>query len=366
MTERDRIRACSPHRRRRVAAAVMALAGAGWLGPAGPDDSLEDPHGLHPDLYTARVVTEDRGAPEPALARAMRAMLVRLTGLRRPEASPGVNEAIADPERFVQQYRFEAGADPGLTVKFDAGAVDALVERLGLGRWSRVRPRVVVWLAVESEPGRKSYVEPATPIAAAIASVADERGMRFILPLFDIEDRVTLPLSTLWGGFTEPIERASRRYAADAVLAGRAYRDETGFWNARWTQLGELEREFRTDGDRLDTTIAEGLHQVADRFAARFARRGEDAASARVAIDVTGVERLEDYARLLRYLGSIDIVENVQVVRVDTSRVRFRVRARGGRAALAELVALGRTLAPEPPGTEPTADAQTALAYRLR
>ena len=296
----------------------------------------------------------------------MRAMLVRVTGQRRPEVSPGVKEALADPERFVQQYRFEAGADHGLTVKFDTGAVDGLVERLGLGRWSRVRPRVIVWLAVEDEHGRKSYVEPTSRTAAAVASVAHERAMPFILPLFDIEDRVTLPLSTLWGGFTEPIERASRRYAADAVLAGRAYRDETGYWNARWTQFGDLARTFRTDGDRLETAIGEGLHKVADRFAARFARRGEAAASAHVALVVAGVERLEDYARLLRYLASIDIVENVQVARVDTSHVRLRVQAGGGRAALAELIALGRTLVPEPQAAERTAGGEATLAYLLQ
>ena len=365
MTERDRVGPSSP-RRRRLAAVALALAGAVRVGAVEPAEPLGEPHERYPDLYTARVVAEDRGALDPALAQAMRAMLVRLTGQRRPEASPGVKEALADPERFVQQYRFEAGAGYGLTVRFDAGAVDALVERLGLGRWSRVRPRVIVWLAVEDEQGRKSYVEPASREAAAIASVADERGMPFVLPLFDIEDRLTLPLSTLWGGFTEPIERASRRYAADAILAGRVYRDETGFWNARWTQFGEPERAFRTDGNRLETTIAEGLHQVADRFAARFARRGEEAASARVAIVVSGVGRLEDYARLMRYLASIDIVENVQVARVDTSHVRFVVRARGGRAALAELIALGRTLAPEPQGAGPMAGGESALAYRLR
>ena len=209
-----------------------------------------------------------------------------------------------------------------------------------------MRPRVIVWLAVEDARGRKSYVDSISPAATAIDGPARERGMPFILPLLDIEDRMTLPVSTLWGGFPEPIQRASRRYAADAVLAGRAWQGDTGSWKARWTLFGELAREFRTSGESLETAIAEGMHEAADRFAARFARRGAAAAASRVPLAVTGVERLEDYARALHYLASIDIVESVQVERVEPSRVRFVVHVRGGRPALAELIALGRTLGP--------------------
>ena len=350
---------------RRLAAAVLAMAGLAWgaaaeaAGPEGAEDR-------YPDLYTARVMAEDRGNIDLALVRAMRAVLVRLTGLRHPEASRGVRDAFANPERYVQQYLFESGADHDLTVKFDPGAVDRLVEELGLGRWSRVRPRVIVWLAAEDERGRKSYVDSASRAAGAIDGPAHERGMPFVVPLYDIEDRMTLPLSTLWGGFPEPIERASRRYAADAVLAGRAWRGETGLWKARWTLFGELTREFRTSGESLEAAVAEGMHEVVDRFAARFARRGVAAATARVPIEVAGVERLEDYGRLMGYLASIDIVETVQVERVEASRVRIVLRAKGGRPALAELIALGRTLVPAESAAGEDDEGASALDYQLR
>ena len=350
--------------RQRIAGFVLAVAA---LFPAGlPAAALDDDPERYPDLYRARVIAEERGNLDLALAQAMRSMLVRLTGLRRPENSPGVKEAIASPERFVQQYLFESGAGVGLAVTFDRGAVDRLVEQLGLGRWSRVRPRVIVWLAVEDDRGRKSFVDSASPAAAAIDEPARERGMPFILPLLDIEDRMTLPVSTLWGGFPEPIQRASQRYAADAILTGRVWRGESGLWKARWTLFGELTRDFRTSGESLDAAITEGMHEVVDRFAARFARRGEAAAAAPVPIAVAGVERLEDYARLLRYLASIDIVETVQVERAEASRLRIVVRAKGGRPALAELIALGRTLAPVRERSGEDGEETPALDYQLR
>ena len=357
-----------PVGRRRLAGAALALAAClSWPAPpaagAGPDERPD----RFPDLYTAQVRVEDRADLGVALAQAMRAMLVRLTGSRRPEESPGVPEAVASPERFVQQYLFASGDGRDLTVKFDPGAVDRLVEQLGLGRWSRVRPRVIVWIAVEDEAGRKSYVDSASPAAAAVEGPADERGIPFILPLFDIEDRMTLPVSTLWGGFREPIQRASRRYAADAILTARVYLGETGLWTARWTLFGDLTREFRTSGESLPETVAEGMHEAADRFAARFAMRGAAGASSRASITVEGVERVEDYARLLRYLASIDIVETVQVERVEGARIRFVLEAKGGRAALAELIALGRTLSPaEGSAPDRAAGEGPPFDYRLR
>ena len=351
-------------RPRWLAGTVLALACFPWGPAAGA--GADEPRERYPDLYTARVAAEDRGNLDLALARAMRAMLVRVTGLRRPEESPGVPDAVASPERFVQQYFFEPGAGDGLTVKFDPGAVDRLVEQLGLGRWSRVRPRVIVWFAVEDERGRKSYVDSVSRAAAVIGGAARERGMPVLLPLYDIEDRMTVPVSTIWGGFPEPIQRASRRYAADAVLAGRAWRGETGLWKARWTLFGELTREFQTGGQSLESAVAEGMHEVADRFAARFTRRGAAAASGWVPIAVVGVERLEDYARLVRYLASIDIVETVQVERVETSRVRIVLQAKGGRSALAELIALGRTLVPAEGADGEGGEEQPVLGYRLQ
>ena len=127
MSHWDRYRSAAARVRGGLAGAVFALACLSWAGPAGPDDGQD----RFPDLYTVRVTAEDRADPDLALARAMRAMLVRLTGLRRPEESPGVRDAFATPERFVQQYFFEPGAGHGLIVKFDPGAVDRLVEQLG-------------------------------------------------------------------------------------------------------------------------------------------------------------------------------------------------------------------------------------------
>lgn len=315
-------------------------------GAADPEGGLGERFDLYPDLHTVRVAVEEQGNLDPALARAMREMLVRATGLRRPETFPGVEEVIANPEGFVQQYLFESDPEFGLTVKFDVGAVARLVERLRLGWWSRVRPLVVVWLVVEDGRGRKSYLDFASPGAAAAVAAADERGLPFLFPLLDIEDRVALPAFTAWGGFPDPIRRASERYAADAILVGRVYRGESGLWQARWSLLGDPDEDFRTAGEGPEAAVAEGVHRVADRFAARFARRGEAAAPAPAPITVAGVERLEDYARVLRYLASIDIVESLQVVRVEPSRVRLVLRAKGGRPALAELIAFGRTLVP--------------------
>lgn len=373
---RGRGRIPRPRRRRRFAAAAVLLSTALCGGGAAESaEGLGERFELYPDLHTVRVPLENRDDLDPALARAMRQMLVRATGLRRPEESPGVLEALNDPESFVQQYLFESDPDLGLTVKFDEAAVAGIVERLELGWWSRIRPLVILWLAVEDEQGRKSYVDSAFPAAEVIDETARERGLPVLLPLFDIQDRIALPVSTLWGGFPEPIRRASDRYAADAILAGRAYQDHMGRWRARWTLIRDTDDEFRTSGEHLETVVSEGIHRLADRFAEQFARRGEAAVPVRAPITITGVEQLEDYARVLRYFASLDVVEEVQVVRIEGSHVRLVLRTKGGFPALTELIAFGRTLVPETEEggeagrggeSEEGVEGTPAAVYRLR
>ena len=323
------------------------------------------------DLYVAQVPVDDKNPMDrdAALARALEEVLVKVTGLADPGSSPAVRAALGRPASYLQEYRYETVTGPGgasdplprqvLAVRFDARAVDDLLLSAGLPIWSRTRPSVLIWLAAEIG-GARTLVGPADPpaLAAAARDAAGRRGLPLLVPLLDLEDRARVAMADVWGGFTERVVDASRRYGAEAILIGRVSPVAGGAHEARWTLLlGDAPQTWRSAGASAEQAVDAGVQAVADRLAAQFAQR--DLGSAAVALRVTGIAMLEDYARALAYLGSLDIVTRLAVTGASRDSVSFEVEVRGGLDSLAQVVRLGRTLVAE------TADL-SARTYRLQ
>jgi hypothetical protein len=165
----------------------------------------------------------------------------------------------------------------------------------------------------------------------------------------------------VWAGFEDNLQRASERYQSEGVLLGRVYEVAPNYWEARWRLLLEDTRsEWLEQGEGLDAVLLAGVHESADRLASRYGGFVGTATASGVAIKVTGIRTLGDYARALEYLDSLDEVSRVDVTRVEDGSVSFRVDARGGRETVRQVIALGRTLAEE---GQP--DLTEGLNYRL-
>lgn len=328
------------------------------------------------DLYEAEVAvaSKDRKIRSEAFGLTLLQVAVKVSGSRGAGASPVIAEAMESPDRFVQQFRYRnvapaAGGDEppegptlNLWVQFDAPAVDTLVREAGMTVWGRVRPSVLVLVAIESG-GRRELLssDDGGGWAAFIGRVAGERAVPLILPLMDLEDRSQLRASDVWVGFEDNLRSAAQRYRSEGVLLGRVYERLPDVWEARWRLLLEDGRhEWLDQGEGLDTVLLAGVHESADLLASRFGGFSGTAVADRVEVSVTGIRSLRDYARTLRYLGSLDEVSRVDVTNVKTGSVSFRVDARGGRETVRQVIALGRTLTEDGQG-----DLNTGLTYRL-
>lgn len=329
------------------------------------------------NLYEAEVGVADKGAGmrRKAFGRALLQVVVKASGSRDAAASPSIAEATESPDRFVQQFRYQNARPPkaqgassqdrkalNLWVQFDARAVDDLIRGSGLPVWGRVRPSVLVLVAVQSAGARELLSsDDQGGWAAFIQRVADSRGVPMVLPLMDLEDRSQLRASDIWAGFEDNARRASQRYQSEAVLLGRVYELTPNYWEARWRLLFEDTRnEWVDQGEGLDAVMLAGVHESADRLASRYGGFTGTTAVSGVHIDVTGIRSLRDYARTLKYLDSLDEVSRVDVMAVESGSVSFRVDARGGRETVRQVIALGRTLA-----EEGQSDFTTGLKYRL-
>ena len=321
-------------------------------------------------LYEADVVWSDQDAADRASAfrRALRQVLIKLTGLRRFADTAQIESLVENAQGLVQQYQLRTVTvahgetsvqEPRLWARFDEGAVDRLVREAGLPVWSRTRPSVLVWVAAEND-GTMLAVgsEGSERVTEILQRSAASRGVSLVLPLLDLEDLAQAGPPESWVEEEDRIRAASERYQPGGILIGRV--DRGVQWEAHWSLLlrGAAQR-WKTEGGVFDHVVDEGVQEAVDALAARYANAVPETGGASIVVSVSGVHDFKGFARTMRYLESLDEVESIDVLAVVSGRLRLGLKVRTGVAGLRGLFALGSTLA------EDVGDVDEALALRL-
>lgn len=306
-------------------------------------------------LYQATVPVTDEtaGTRRPAIKQALILVLIKLTGDRNIAKSDDITPVVTQAERLVQQFRYrqvESQADPTvqmteLLVQFDEGALNDSLTNQGLAIWGKERPSILVWLAHEQYQTRSIVsFEESPEYMSMLDKGAEFRGLPLLFPLLDLEDNSQISVSDVWGDFKEPIVNASSRYQADVLLTGRLIQVSAGLWEARWSvYMEELIERWSNQSESPEMVLEEGINEVANRIASQYANTSSTLTEV-IEIVVTGVNDVDEYAKTLAYLESIQSISSVQVKRVYKDNVLFELINRGGLSAIDQSFTLGKML----------------------
>jgi len=274
----------------------------------------------------------------------------------------GGSDGVENPEQGAPvPFRYR------LHILFDKASVERLLESHQVPIWGRLRPTLVVWLAVD-DGGRRYTVAPdnAGRLNQILAEISVRRGLPIILPLMDLEEQAQISFSDIWGDFADAIRAASGRYRAGAELVGRAYRQD-GKWSLRWSLYSEsLADHWSGEEVSLDTSVAVALEQAADRLGDLYARSADQAEDKRVEMQVRDVDSIGGYARLLSYLESLELISGVIVTEVRSDEVTFSLRLKSEPRFLSRAIEFDDTLAPvRDAGIVMNVGSRDVLRYRL-
>lgn len=285
-----------------------------------------------PDLYAAQVPAASLSGDglDAAFALALDKVLVKVTGQRNIAAQRG---AVGPASALVRQYQPVPGGE--LRVSFDPASLRRQLDTAGLPVWADNRPRTLVAL-------------PDTGVAdmsrALLLATATDRG----LPLVLAPD-VAASSPAARDPLAEPGETA-RAAGADFLLVGRAA-PVSGAAVLRWTLVqGESRSEWQGD-------VADGVHGLADRLAARYATAANSGRV--VAVRILGIDSFDAYGRLQGYLRTVGPIQRAELRRVADGTLHFELDVRGDVAQLNDALALQNVLVPV--ATSDDSD----LAYRL-
>jgi len=317
-------------------------------------------------LYEAevKVFSQKRSERSLAMISALAEVVAKVSGQRDAFKVGNVSKAAKRPARFLQQYRYRAlsdeerqrelelakpGTEPQIVLfRFDKAAVDKLLRDNNLPVWGATRPATLVWLAVEDE-GRQYMVggDSLEPLREQLLRESRRRGLAVLLPLMDLQDQRALSFSDVWGGLSDSINQASLRYKAEAVMVGRLYRPRGGEWQGQWTMMesGTLQ-SWRGVGVLPGELLDEGVAGAIDVLASRYAPAAGLQQTGYLPVTVTDVRNLDDYARVSRYLISLQQVSQVHASRVEADRITFELDMRGSPESFSKTVSLGNVLTP--------------------
>jgi len=308
-------------------------------------------------LYEHSIAVEDDSDQSLVAGRrdAMEAVIIKVSGSRDALSSDSVIAAVRDADNYASRFGFQAGsgADAGqlyLWAAFDPAAIDALLASSGQAQWRGSRPETLVWLVTETGSGR--IIEGAdgdTALLQSLRQSASERGLKVLVPLFDLEDQRAISASDLWGDFPEAVTAASARYPAGVVLVGRMQQlgDK---WQGNWTVYQGNERQ---DWDNRAATqqalVASALQFHADRLTSVYAGPASiGAAAGSTTMQVSGITSVQDYLRVTAYLQNLGAVASVRPLSMSGDRVEFTLNLDGSVQGLQRVLSLEGVLSALP------------------
>lgn len=325
---------------------------------------------LVPDLNAVRLPVPDRSAAALADARreGLEVALLRLSGERAALAHPEIAAALRRPQRYLVQYSYRDDGEDGddglsLRLEYDAPALRGLLRAAGLPLWTANRPPVLTFLVVNDGRQRRFASAAELPAAgAALRAQFRRRGLPLRLPLYDLQDRLALPLGAAWRQDSAALVDAALRYDEDVLLAGRVARLSDGRWLGDWRilQAGRWQVE-PVSADSLADFAAAGADLAARSLVARYAVVAAADGDLRLRVAVEGIADFAAYRRVRGLLQALEPVDRVAAERVEAGRVLLRLESAAQAEPLARIIELDPRFQ-----RRAAAPGEAALRYRWR
>jgi hypothetical protein len=337
-------------------------------------------------LYQASVPVvsrEDERERQQAFVTALRQVLVRLSGRTDTLQQPDIQRALGSVQTYVEAWAYRSlPVDPdtpvnpapaaapaiSLEVTFFQSQLQSLLDMAGIPLWPSNRPDTLLWIVEQDPSGQRALLGPDSPVAITLQTLAAERAMPLISPILDLQDRMAVRPDLLWQLDPLLIRGASSRYQTDSVLVLRIMHLVSGDVIARAEHhLGGLVQQVEVLEAPLEPFLTSSIDLAARELASNYGVRasgpsGAVGISTLASIKVDGVDSIDDYAGVLRYLEGLTVVNSVQIASVNGPSIVFDVSTGGQLRQLIETLALDRRLQPL---SEPIREGQVfSLSYR--
>ncbi|WP_143871959.1 DUF2066 domain-containing protein [Catenovulum sediminis] len=268
---------------------------------------------------------------------AIKQVLVRVSGNQGVVELPELARVINEPTEYLSQYRFlQQNGQLYLEARFNEKLINGLLKDKGLTIWGTRRPQTLWWLAIEEENKRYIISEEKQQYTQIIAHHAKLRGVPYIFPLMDFDDRMQISITDVWGRFANTVKSASERYNAEAIVMARIFtqtNEESVLAEGWMAQVSVLEdKKLSTHTfirDDLELVWPEMVNWVADQLAHRYSIKAQGYTASSLNITIENIENAAQAVAIQGFLTTISAVDNVLILQINESGVTFQLNLLG-------------------------------------
>ncbi len=320
---------------------------------------------LTPQLAYAKLVDSLYSAALPAASQSstqrkatipvlFKSVLIKVSGQSDVTQNQMLSNEIGQAMSYITTFNYQMiEGKQHLVASFNESSVDALLKRAGISIWGNQRPTAMIWLAQRTEDGHRVVVsdDNTNETALLLKSVAKQRGMPLLLPLWDLEDQFGLSAGEVWGLFPDSVGVANLRYGTDFMVLAKI--TESGLNQ----QLNWAIYKRSDDGAGYADIVASGLDefsqydiaitalvdQTSDFFARQYSVDTSEAGGRKQFL-IANVNSLDKYAAILAYLNRLKGLEAVGLKHNKHHHFIFEATLIGSDESLNEVIRLEKRL----------------------
>ncbi|PCH65787.1 MAG: hypothetical protein COC04_00975 [Gammaproteobacteria bacterium] len=319
------------------------------------------------------VVSQSEQERQQLAPEVLRQVILKVVGDRSAIDVTDLSPVLGQANKLVQQFQYERINEItedltqpdrlALLLKFNEPSLNKSLTNLGLPIWSKTRPDVLVWLALDDGQNRTVIGAESSEhnIPVLLEQAAELRGLPIFLPVMDLQDHAQVKFADVWGDFSDSIELASQRYAPQVILIARVSMEGRFNSQIHWHALINGQSENWQSRGELPTALTAGIEELTDRLARRFTQVvSSNQYEQQLALQITNVGDYADFARLMQYLSKLQYVSDVKLSSLETDKVDVTLSLKGERSVFNQTLSIGRVLV-----EDTSYNSSSILRYRL-
>ncbi len=280
-----------------------------------------------------------------ASALALQSMLVKASGSDAVIQNETLQNALSRANDYVSQFAFMQAETGELSIRFNftATAIERLLDSAGEPVWAADRPSSLVWMVID-EHSELRVATADDPAFNALLNIANQSGLPFVSPLYDLQDRFTVSAEELWSFDVNSIKSASERYESHHVFVLRALKDSRMEWHISWELIDNTQPMIGSENclllsDCLNMPVA----QLSRHWAEKYAVTKKYSSADYLAVVLKNAS-FEKYSKTWAYWRALPAVDQVNVIAAKGKDIHFELLWRSDVNTFKDLVALNPNL----------------------